>query len=262
VVPLGPSTGYRPFGSGDLAREEYAMATRDLVLVGGGGLTREVVGLLAALDSARPGTSWRLRGVLDDDPARAGSLIAGVPVLGPLEAAADLPPTVALALCTGSARNPGSRLTVAARLGLPQVLCPGAVAILVYGPPESIPPPYKGRKYIPHSPLITDVRLTGEEQVAVAREIARRLHGARGPITFMIPRKGFDSYSAEGAGFWDPEADAAFVETLKAELPPEVRVVERDLDINHPAFAAEAARRLIEAMRQMEPQMNADKTRE
>jgi len=141
------------------------------------------------------------------------------------------------------------RLSVAGRLGLPQVLCPGAVAILVYGPPDSIPAPYRGRKYIPHSPLITDVRLTRDEQVAVAREIARRLQGAMGPITFMIPRKGFDSYSAEGEGFWDPEADAAFVETLKAELPPNVRVVERDLDVNDPAFAAEMAGNLIELMR-------------
>jgi uncharacterized protein (UPF0261 family) len=141
------------------------------------------------------------------------------------------------------------RLTVGVKLGLPQVICPGAVAILVYGPPESIPPPYKGRKYIRHSPLITDVRLTGEEQVAVAREIARRLQGASRPITFMIPRRGFDSYSAEGEGFWDPEADAAFVETLKGELPPAVRVVERDLDINDPEFATEAANNLIELMR-------------
>ena len=142
------------------------------------------------------------------------------------------------------------RLTVGARLGLPQVICPGAIAILVYGPPESIPPPYNARKYIRHSPLITDVRLTGQEQVAVASEIARRLQGASGPITFMIPRRGFDSYSAEGEGFWDSEADAAFVETLKAELPPAVRVVERDLDINDPAFATEAANTLIELMRQ------------
>jgi uncharacterized protein (UPF0261 family) len=141
------------------------------------------------------------------------------------------------------------RLTVAAGLGLPQVLCPGAVAILVYGSPESIPREYQGRKYVAHSPLITDIRLNKTEQVAVAREIARRLRGNQGPCTFMIPRKGFDAYSAEGQDFWDPEADEAFVATLKAELPPTVTVVERDAEINDPDFAAEAARRLIEAMR-------------
>src|SRR5207244_1903336 len=86
--------------------------------------------------------------------------------------------------------------------------------------------------------------LTRDEQVAVAREIARRLRENSGPCTFMIPRKGFDSYSAEGEGFWDPEADAAFVETLKAELPPSVTVVERDVDINDPSFADEMVYRI------------------
>jgi uncharacterized protein (UPF0261 family) len=141
------------------------------------------------------------------------------------------------------------RLTVAASLGLPQVLCPGAIAILVYGPPESIPAQYKDRRYIPHSALITDIRLTRDEQVAVAREIARRLHGTKGPATFLIPRKGFDSYSAEGQTFWDPDADAAFVATLKQELPPGIKVIERDTHINDPAFAVEMANTLIEQMR-------------
>jgi uncharacterized protein (UPF0261 family) len=140
------------------------------------------------------------------------------------------------------------RLTVAARLGLPQVLCPGAVAILVYGTPDTIPPQYQGRKYVAHSPMITDIRLTADELVIVAREIARRLRDNVGPCTFLLPRRGFDSYTTEGGPLWDPEADAAFIETLKAELPPSVRVEERDTDINDPAFAAELAGTLVEAM--------------
>jgi uncharacterized protein (UPF0261 family) len=148
------------------------------------------------------------------------------------------------------------RLTVAAGLGLPQVLCPGAIAILVYGPPGSIPEKYRDRQYIAHSPLISDIRLTREEQVAVAQEIARRLQGNRGPCTFLIPTKGFDSYSAFGQTFWNPEADAAFIATLKAELPQSVRVIERDTDINDPTFAAEVANTLIAQMRATQPSVS------
>ena len=32
------------------------------------------------------------------------------------------------------------RLTTAGKLGLPQVLCPGAIEVLVYGEPETVPP--------------------------------------------------------------------------------------------------------------------------
>jgi uncharacterized protein (UPF0261 family) len=141
------------------------------------------------------------------------------------------------------------RLRVAGGLGLPQVLCPGAIAILVFGPPETIPEKYRSRKYVAHSPMISDVRLTADEQAAVGREIGRRLQGNRGPCTFLLPRKGFDAYSAEGGEFWDRGADAAFVDALKASLPASVRVVERETDINDPAFASEMATLLIDEMR-------------
>jgi uncharacterized protein (UPF0261 family) len=66
----------------------------------------------------------------------------------------------------------------------------------------------------------------------------------------MIPTKGFDSYSAEGQTLYDPEADAAFIATLKAELPPNVSIVEHDTDINDPAFATALANTLIAHIQQ------------
>jgi uncharacterized protein (UPF0261 family) len=61
----------------------------------------------------------------------------------------------------------------------------------------------------------------------------------------MIPTAGYDSYAVKGMGFFDPEADAAFVAELKANLPKSIRVVERDTHIEDPAFATEAAETLI-----------------
>ena len=46
-------------------------------------------------------------------------------------------------------------------------------------------------------------------------------------------------------GVTEPEADAAFVAELKAGLPGNIRVIERDTHIEDPAFATEAARMLI-----------------
>ena len=64
----------------------------------------------------------------------------------------------------------------------------------------------------------------------------------------MIPRRGFDSYSDEGGPFWEPEADKAFVEALKASLPDNIKVVELDYDINDPRFAGEMVKALVELM--------------
>lgn len=144
------------------------------------------------------------------------------------------------------------RLTMAGQLGLPQVLCPGAIEVLVFNEPETVPPPFNTRTLIRHSPQITDVRLNAEEMAAVGREVARRLNQTKDAAIFMIPTAGYDSYAVEGEGFYDPEADQAFVNALKAGLPDNFTVIERDTHIEDPAFAAEAARRLIQLIEEQE----------
>lgn len=141
------------------------------------------------------------------------------------------------------------RLTTAGKLGLPQVLCPGAIEVLVYNEPETVPPPFNTRTLIRHSPQITDVRLNKEEMAEVGKEVARRLQHTKGDAVFLIPTAGYDSYAVKGMGFFDPEADAAFVAALKKDLPKNIRVVERNTYIDDPTFAVEATQMLIEMIR-------------
>jgi uncharacterized protein (UPF0261 family) len=147
------------------------------------------------------------------------------------------------------------RCTTAGKLGIPQVIAPGAVEVLVFNEPETVPAPYNTRTLIRHSPQITDVRLNTEEMVAVGRELARRLQSTKTPAVFMIPTAGFDSYAVKGEGFYDPAADAAFIRELKANLPPSIKVEERNTCIDDPAFATEAVNTLITLIK------NADKAK-
>lgn len=142
------------------------------------------------------------------------------------------------------------RLTVAGGLGLPQVLCPGALEVLVFNEPETVPAKYNGRRLVRHSPKITDLRLTKQEMAGVGREVAKRLQATKRPAVFLIPRAGYDSYAVAGEPFHDPDADGAFVAELKKGAPANIRIVERELDINDPAFAREAAEALIGLMQQ------------
>ncbi len=137
------------------------------------------------------------------------------------------------------------RLTTAGKLGLPQVICPGAIEVLVYNEPETVPPPFNTRTLIRHSPQITDVRLDKSEMVQVGREVGKRLQSTTGHAVFMIPSAGYDSYAVKGMGFYDPEADSAFVAELKANLPANLRVIECDTHIEDPVFATDAANLLI-----------------
>jgi sugar O-acyltransferase (sialic acid O-acetyltransferase NeuD family) len=67
--------------------------TVPLLLVGAGGLTREVLSLCAAI--GRP-----VQGVLDDDLVKTGSDVGGTTVLGPIDNVERYPDTQLL-LCTG-----------------------------------------------------------------------------------------------------------------------------------------------------------------
>ncbi len=89
------------------------MSPRPLLLIGAGGLAREVL----AATRARP-TDWAVIGMLDDDPARHGTLIDGVPVLGGSGLVHEYPDVSALA-CVASPHRPEGRAGVVRRLGLP-----------------------------------------------------------------------------------------------------------------------------------------------
>ncbi len=140
------------------------------------------------------------------------------------------------------------RLTTAGALGLPQVLCPGAIEVLVFNEPETVPERYSDRRLVRHSPQITDLRLNRDEMADVGREVGRRLSSTKDDAIFLIPKAGYDSYATEGEVFFDLDADAAFVQALRGSVPERVAIIERDLDINDPAFAAEAANMLIGLM--------------
>jgi sugar O-acyltransferase (sialic acid O-acetyltransferase NeuD family) len=86
-----------------------------LVLAGAGGFARETAELVAAINDDAP--TWELLGFLDDDPARHGTTIDGVPVLGPLDWLQANEASVAI--CIGNPRDFTPKARIVARLDLP-----------------------------------------------------------------------------------------------------------------------------------------------
>jgi len=144
------------------------------------------------------------------------------------------------------------RLTGAGDMGIPQVVVPGSTAMLVFGEPETVPEEYRGRVAIRHSALITDVRANKEEQLNVARDMAKKLNAAKGPVQVFIPRNGFDSYCKVGGKMHDKEADEAFISELTSLLDDRIPVTVLDLDIDEPEFAKIVTESFIELFNQGE----------
>jgi len=93
-----------------------ASAEHELVVIGAGGFGRETVEAVRALNAV--GACWRLAGYLDDDPARHGTAIDGVPVLGGTGELGSMPDT-SVVVCTGRPDNYHSRPRIVEALGLP-----------------------------------------------------------------------------------------------------------------------------------------------
>ena len=84
------------------------------------------------------------------------------------------------------------RLTVAGKLGLPQVICPGGAEHLgvLVSPPNSVPERYANHRYVFHNPVVFVPRLGPDEMVELAADIAKRLQHTTGNATFMMPLGG------------------------------------------------------------------------
>jgi uncharacterized protein (UPF0261 family) len=138
------------------------------------------------------------------------------------------------------------RLEAAGELGLPQVVSLGALDMVNFGPPDTVPERFRSRLFYEHNPTVTLMRTTPEESAELGRRIARKLNAATGPVTLFVPLRGVSMIAVEGQPFHDPQADAALIEALHEELDPAVEVRELDLDINDAAFARALAERLHE----------------
>lgn len=140
------------------------------------------------------------------------------------------------------------RLTAAGLRGVPQVISLGALDMVNFGPPETVPEKFRSRRFYQHNPNVTLMRTTPEENDELGKEIAHKASAAQGPTVVLIPRKGVSALDAEGQPFWWPEADAALFQSLRNWMSPHVRLIELDLHINDAAFAETAVRTLREMM--------------
>jgi uncharacterized protein (UPF0261 family) len=145
------------------------------------------------------------------------------------------------------------RLEAACRKGIPQVVCPGAIDMVNFGPMDSVPNRFQARTLYIHNPTVTLMRTTPEECAEIARITASKLNSATGPVTVVIPLQGVSAIDKVGEPFHSPEALAAYRRALKETLSPSVKFVELDAHINDESFAHAAGDLLLESL-------NSDKT--
>ncbi|MFB8036049.1 Tm-1-like ATP-binding domain-containing protein [Streptomyces sp. NPDC056004] len=164
----------------------------------------------------------------------SGGFLAGVLDLTTTELADEL---------VGGVLSAGpDRLTAAGRTGVPQVVAPGALDMVNFGPADTVPERFADRRLLVHNPTVTLMRTTAEEMTGLGASMGRKLASAHGPTAVLWPLGGISAVDAQGGPFHDPEADAAGLAALRAALRGSaVDLREIGAHLNDPSFGVAAA---------------------
>lgn len=125
------------------------------------------------------------------------------------------------------------------RTRMPYVGSVGALDMVNFRAPETVPDRYAGRIFYHHNPQITLMRTTAEENAAMGRWIGERLNRMEGPVRFFLPEGGVSALDAPGQAFHDPAARTALFSALEASVNQTAnrQILRLPHHINDPAFA-------------------------
>ena len=96
------------------------------------------------------------------------------------------------------------RLTAAGKKGIPQVVAPGGLDVINFGPENTVPEHYKNELNIPgraikvHNPMVTIVGTSLDEAYQIGEHIAQKLNNATGPTALCVPLRGWGAYDTAG----------------------------------------------------------------
>ena len=162
---------------------------------------------------------------------------------GLLSAVLDITTTEVCDLLMGGVMSATEdRLGAFSRNAIPYVGSTGALDMVNWQAPDTVPERYKDRLFYEHNPQITLMRTTPEENTRLGTWIAERLNRMPGPARFLLPLGGVSALDAPGQPFHDPAADQALFEAIRATFKPapERRLIEVNAHINDPAFTTAA----------------------
>ncbi|MFY9988030.1 MAG: Tm-1-like ATP-binding domain-containing protein [Chthoniobacterales bacterium] len=155
-------------------------------------------------------------------------------------------------LCQGVFSAGPERLDAPGQRGIPHLIVPGCVDMANYGAPSTVPERFRQAKrlFYEWNPSVTLMRTNADENRQMGEIFAKKANAATGPVAFLIPLRGVSMLDGDGQPFCDREADRAIFDAIEANVKPGIPIVEVDLNINDPAFAAKAVEMMLQLMSQ------------
>lgn len=170
------------------------------------------------------------------------------------------------------------RMTAAGEMGIPQVIAPGGLDLINFGPKSTVPATLlketdqPGRGLYEHNPTVTCVGVSMDEIYEIGEHMARKLNAAKGPSIMCVPMRGWGAcdlatpdielgWAGPGAGpVWAADENnpqwskrsMRYVQALKATIDPDkdnLEVILVDKHMNDPECADFLAELLLEMLK-------------
>ena len=140
-----------------------------------------------------------------------------------------------------------ARLDAIARTGVPYVGSVGALDMVNFWAPDTVPPAFADRLFYHHNSNVTLMRTTPEECRLIGAWIGRKLSACSGPVRFLIPEHGVSALDIEGGAFFDRQADDALFTAIEEtfEVTADRQIERLPLHINDPDFSKAAVDRFL-----------------
>jgi len=134
---------------------------------------------------------------------------------------------------------------------IPRLVVPGGMdcAVLEFTR-STVPVEYRDRKIFFYD-FRSGIRLTPQESLVLAGQMAERLNRHPPSVKVLVPTKGWSEPDCRGGPLYDPPTSRQFLSELRRRLDPRVEIREVAAHINEPSFAkaaAELMHRMIEGM--------------
>ncbi len=138
---------------------------------------------------------------------------------GFISAAIDLTTTEVCDLLMGGVfAATEDRFGAFARSGIPYIGSVGALDMVNFGAPDTVPAQYQGRSFVEHNPQVTLMRTTVEENVDMGKWIGNKLNEMNGPVRFFLPEGGLSALDAPGQPFEDLNAREALYDAIDSTV--------------------------------------------
>jgi uncharacterized protein (UPF0261 family) len=131
------------------------------------------------------------------------------------------------------------RFGASIRAGKPYIGACGALDMVNFAAPDTVPEKYRDRNLYEHNPQITLMRTTPDENREMGHWIGEKLNLMTGPVRFFLPEGGVSLLDAPGMAFHDPVADAALFGALEETVRQTTnrQLIRVPHNINDQAFA-------------------------